>query len=119
MPAESHPEGTRSADPPAHLEAQPSRLLGRGRDDAGAVRHHRLVAPRPTAFWLVGCLFAVTMLGATLPTLTDAARATLVMLSPERWRVIRNEAARVLYEVESTQLRDTDVPTQRQFLSRQ
>jgi MFS family permease len=68
MPAESHPEGTRSADPPSHLEAQPSRLLGRGRDDAGAVRHHRLVAPRPTAFWLVGCLFAVTMLGATLPT---------------------------------------------------
>ncbi|HWE62569.1 MAG TPA: MFS transporter [Chloroflexota bacterium] len=37
-------------------------------DDANDVRRHRLMAPRPTAFWLVAGLFAVTMLGTTLPT---------------------------------------------------
>ncbi len=56
------------------------------------------------------------LLRSTLPALSDAARSTLVTLSPERWRVIRNEAARVLDEVERSQLRDTDLATQRQFL---
>ena len=56
------------------------------------------------------------LLQSTLPGLSDAARPTLITLSPERWRVIRNEAARVLDEVERSQLRDTDLATQRQFL---
>ena len=56
------------------------------------------------------------LLQSTLPTLSDGARSTLVTLSPERWRVVRNEAARVLDEVERSQLRDTDLATQRQFL---
>lgn len=56
------------------------------------------------------------LLQSTIPQLGDAARSTLVTLSSERWRVVRNEAARVLDEVERSQLRDTDLATQRQFL---
>ena len=56
------------------------------------------------------------LLQSILPGLSDAARTTLVTLSPERWRVIRNEAARVLDEVERSQLRDTDLASQREFL---
>src|SRR2546423_2903731 len=37
-------------------------------DEARDLRPHRFMAPRPTAFWLVAALFAVTMLGTTLPT---------------------------------------------------
>src|SRR5947207_13543065 len=37
-------------------------------DEASALRLQRFMAPRPTAFWLMAALFAVTMLGTTLPT---------------------------------------------------
>src|SRR2546423_2419021 len=37
-------------------------------DEARALGPQRFMAPRPTAFWLVAALFAVTMLGTTLPT---------------------------------------------------
>jgi MFS family permease len=37
-------------------------------DEARAVRPQRVMAPRPTAFWLMAALFAVTMSGTTLPT---------------------------------------------------
>jgi putative nucleotidyltransferase with HDIG domain len=57
------------------------------------------------------------LLASTLPNLTDAAHATLAKLSPERWRVVRGEAARVLDTMERTELRDTDLATQKQFLS--
>jgi len=57
------------------------------------------------------------LLQGTLPALSDAARSTLITLSPERWRVLRNEGARVLDEIERSQLRDTDLATQRQFLN--
>jgi putative nucleotidyltransferase with HDIG domain len=56
------------------------------------------------------------LLRSTLPGLSPAAHDTLDTLSPERWQVIRREALRVLSELEQTQLRDTDVATQLQFL---
>src|SRR5205085_7770022 len=37
-------------------------------DEASALRLQRVMAPRPTAFWLMAALFVVTMLGTTLPT---------------------------------------------------
>ena len=37
-------------------------------DEARVLSPQRFMAPRPTAFWLVAALFAVTMLGTTLPT---------------------------------------------------
>ncbi len=57
------------------------------------------------------------LLRSLLPSLSDGSHETLATLSPTRWRVVRAEALRVLDEIERTQLRDTDVVTQRQFLS--
>jgi putative nucleotidyltransferase with HDIG domain len=56
------------------------------------------------------------LLRSTLPGLSDGARETLTTLSPTEWRVIRAEATRVLNEMEQTELRDTDLTTQRQLL---
>ena len=38
-------------------------------------------------------------------------------LAPDRWPLVRNEAARVLEDVLRTELRDTAVASERQFLS--
>ena len=59
----------------------------------------------------------VELLMAALPRGAEASRTTLLTLSSERWRLVRNEAARVLEDVLRTELRDTDVATERQFLS--
>lgn len=59
----------------------------------------------------------VELLNVALPRLSEASRTTLLTLSSERWRLVRNEAARVLEDVLRTELRDTDVATERQFLS--
>ena len=56
------------------------------------------------------------VLRLALPNLSDASRSTLLGLTPDRWRVVRNEAARVLDAIERTELRDTDLATTRQFL---
>jgi putative nucleotidyltransferase with HDIG domain len=59
----------------------------------------------------------IELLKVVLPRLSETSRTTLLTLSPERWRLVRNEAARVLEDVLRTELRDTDVATERQFLS--
>jgi putative nucleotidyltransferase with HDIG domain len=56
------------------------------------------------------------LLRTMLPNLSAGAHDTLATLSPERWRVVRAEADRVLNQIEQTELRDTDVATQRQFV---
>ena len=42
------------------------------------------------------------LLRSTLPALTEAAHSRLNTLSPERWQVVRQEAERVLEEIERT-----------------
>src|SRR5204863_2699272 len=49
------------------------------------------------------------LLKSVLPNLAADTRATLVGLSPERWRAVRADAARLLDEVERTELRDTEI----------
>jgi len=56
------------------------------------------------------------LLRTALPGLSTAARATLLDLAPERWKAVRAEAARVLDQVERTELRDTDVAAARRDL---
>ncbi len=56
------------------------------------------------------------LLQVALPDLSAAAHLTLGGLEPARWITVRNEAARVLDEIERSELRDSDVATQRQFL---
>lgn len=56
------------------------------------------------------------LLKTALPGLSAEARATLLGLAPERWKAVRDEAARVLDQVERTELRDTDVVAARRDL---
>ncbi|GIW19886.1 MAG: hypothetical protein KatS3mg065_0182 [Chloroflexota bacterium] len=58
------------------------------------------------------------ILGSVLADeLSEAARTTLVKLSPERWAAVRDEAARVLDTVERSELRDTEVAAVRARLA--
>jgi putative nucleotidyltransferase with HDIG domain len=50
---------------------------------------------------------------AALGDLSEAARATLLSLSPSQWTAVRDEAARVLDVVERRELRDADLATVR------
>ena len=65
----------------------------------------------------LGPVGRLELLRVALPRLSEQSRTTLLTLTPERWRLIRNEAGRVLEDVLRTELRDTDVTTERQFLS--
>jgi putative nucleotidyltransferase with HDIG domain len=49
------------------------------------------------------------LLKSVLPSLPGDARATLIELTPERWKAVRADAARLLDEVERTELRDTEI----------
>jgi putative nucleotidyltransferase with HDIG domain len=49
------------------------------------------------------------LLKTALPSLSDPARATLVSMAPARWTVVRAESARVLDQIESSELRDSDL----------
>jgi len=49
------------------------------------------------------------LLKSVLPSLAGDTRATLLELTPERWKAVRADAARLLDEVERTELRDTDI----------
>ena len=44
-----------------------------------------------------------------MPELTDDARTTLLGLTPERWTAVRAESARILDQLESSELRDSDL----------
>ncbi|MGE5413463.1 MAG: HD family phosphohydrolase [Syntrophomonadaceae bacterium] len=57
------------------------------------------------------------LLKAVLPGLSADARATLLSLSADRWKAVRDEGARVLDQIERTELRDTDVTTVKQGLA--
>ncbi len=52
-----------------------------------------------------------------LHDLSDETRATLLSLTPERWAKIHGEAARILDQIERTELRDSDLATQRTGLA--
>jgi putative nucleotidyltransferase with HDIG domain len=50
-----------------------------------------------------------TLLAAALPGISEAGRATLVALTPERWAAVRAEASRVLDATERVELRESQV----------
>ena len=49
------------------------------------------------------------LLKESIPTLTESARATLGALDAERWKVLKDEASRVLDRTERAELKDTEV----------
>jgi putative nucleotidyltransferase with HDIG domain len=49
------------------------------------------------------------LLKSVLPNLAGDTRTTLVELTPDRWKAVRADAARLLDEVERTELRDTEI----------
>ncbi|MHB8672452.1 MAG: HD family phosphohydrolase [Candidatus Limnocylindrales bacterium] len=58
-----------------------------------------------------------SLLKSVLPELSDTGRATLQKLTPGAWKAVRDEAARVLGQVERAELRDSDVATTRLGIS--
>jgi putative nucleotidyltransferase with HDIG domain len=83
-----------------------------------AVAYERAVSSVDAAY--EGTLPELTraeLLKAVLPGLSEGARATLLGLTADRWKAVRDEGARVLDQVERTELRDTDVTTTRQGLA--
>ncbi len=58
----------------------------------------------------------IDRLRTLLPDLSDETRATLLALTPTRWQKLRDEAARILDQVERTELRDSDLASQRERL---
>jgi len=72
------------------------------------------VSPIDTAFDpSVSTTARASLLKSVLPELSDAARTTLEGLTPDTWKAVRDEAARVLGQVERAELRDSDVATTR------
>ncbi len=51
----------------------------------------------------------LALLKTAMPELTEAARTTLLGLTPERWAAVRAEGARILDQLESGELRDSDL----------
>ncbi len=51
----------------------------------------------------------LVLLATAMPSLSTEQAATLGSLSPERWKAVRTEAARVLDTLERTELKDTQV----------
>ncbi len=61
--------------------------------------------------------FRTVLLGQAIPNLSTEERNTLVAMTPDRWKVVRTEAARVLDTLERTELKETQVATVRAGLS--
>ena len=57
------------------------------------------------------------LLAAAVPDLTDAGRATLIVMEADRWKLVKAEASRVLDDIEREELRDTAVEPTRVALS--
>ncbi len=83
-----------------------------------AVAYEQAVAPVDAAYeGKLPELTRIELLKAVLPNLSEEARATLLGLSAERWKAVRDEGARVLDQIERTELRDSDLPTTRDGLA--
>jgi cyclic-di-AMP phosphodiesterase PgpH len=75
-----------------------------------ASRLRQLLIPVETAFGPSATPEQRTaILTDAVPTLSEAARATLMAVPPNRWPTIREEALRVLDVTERTELRDSEV----------
>ncbi len=59
----------------------------------------------------------LALLKTAMPELTDASRTTLLALTPERWTAVRAESARILDQIESGELRDSDLAVVRTRLA--
>ena len=82
------------------------------------VAYERAVSPVDAAFATdLPELARAELLKAVLPGLSADARATLLALDAAHWKAVRDEGARVLDQIERTELRDTDVATVRTGLA--
>jgi putative nucleotidyltransferase with HDIG domain len=80
----------------------------------------RRVAPIDAAFAdIVAPDARTTLLEQALPELSSDERATLVGLTMDRWKAVRDEAARVLDNIERRELKDTEVAAMRDRLAGQ
>ena len=100
----------------ARLGVQPrydyTQAQAAGIADRQAVAYGRAVAPIDAAFdSSVSEAAREALLKSVVPSLSDAGRKTLVGMTPAAWKVLRDEAANVLDQVERAELRDSDVPT--------
>jgi putative nucleotidyltransferase with HDIG domain len=78
----------------------------------------RLTAPVDNAFDPATAEAArIAILETALPGLTDASRANLMALPLTRWPVIRDESAKILEQLESSELRDSDLAVVRTRLA--
>lgn len=83
-------------------------------DQAAGIADQQVAALR-TALAPIDVAFGPTVtptarkqaLDAALPSLSSASRAVLESLTPDEWTTVRNEALRVLDQVERTELRDS------------
>jgi putative nucleotidyltransferase with HDIG domain len=75
-----------------------------------AIAFERVVSPVDTAFDpATSESDRIALLETALPGLTDESRANLMALPLSRWSVIKAECARVLDQLETTELRDADL----------
>jgi hypothetical protein len=80
--------------------------------DRQAAAFGRSVAPIDAAFdSSTSAAARAALLKSVIPSLSDAGRKTLEGLMPATWKVLRDEAANVLDQVERAELRDSDVST--------
>jgi cyclic-di-AMP phosphodiesterase PgpH len=59
----------------------------------------------------------IALLDAALPGLSDESRATLMALPLGRWKTVRDESARILDQLETSELRDADLAEVRDRLA--
>jgi putative nucleotidyltransferase with HDIG domain len=80
----------------------------------------RRVAPIDAAFAdIVAPDARTTLLEQALPELSSNERATLIGLTMDRWKAVRDEASRVLDNIERRELKDTEVAAMRDRLAGQ
>ncbi len=88
--------------------------------DAQAQAFDRRVAPIDAAFAdIVAPDARITLLEQALPELSSDQRATLTGLTMDRWKAVRDEASRVLDNIERGELKDTEVAAMRDRLAGQ
>jgi len=100
---------------PPQYDFTPERAASTATQQAAAFAANVLAIDRVMDSGL-GSASRADLLGVALPGLPPADRATLTQLTPAAWRTLRNEAARVLEEIERSELRDTEVSTQVRLL---
>ncbi len=108
-------DAARKAVPPQY-DYTPDKASAVARQQA--IAFGRVVAPVDSAFDpSVSEAERITLLETAIPGLSDEARANLMALPLSRWAELRRESARILEQLESSELRDADVAEVRSRLA--